>query len=111
MNLLVHITINTIAVFVVSRILPGITLDSFSTAIVVAVVLGIVNVFIKPILVILTLPLNLLTLGLFTIVINGVMVMVVDYLVVGFSVENLLWAILFSICISIVSSFLSNFVD
>lgn len=111
MNLLVHIIINTIAVFVVSRILPGITLDSFRTALVVAVVLGIVNVFIKPILVILTLPLNLLTLGLFTIVINGLMVMVVDYLVVGFSVENLLWAILFSIAISVVSSFLSNFID
>lgn len=108
MQLLSYLLINGIAVFVASYILPGVSIDSFQTAIIVAIVLGIVNAVIKPVLLFFTFPITLITLGLFTFVINGLMVLLVDYLVPGFRVDSFLWAIIFSFVISIVSSFLNT---
>ena len=78
------------------------------TAIVVAVILGIVNTLIKPILVLLTLPLTVLTFGLFAFIINAFMVLVVSRIVPGFEVDGFLWALLFSLVIAIISSFLNS---
>jgi putative membrane protein len=84
----------------------GVSVDNFATVVVVAVVLGVVNTFIRPILLIVTLPINFLTLGLFTLVINAFMVLLADYFVTGFSVESFTWALLFSLVLSIISSVL-----
>lgn len=108
MKLILHLLISGFAVFVASYILPGIKVDGFVTALIVAVVLGVINTFIKPIIVLLTLPINLITLGLFTIIINGALVLLTSAIVKGFFVENFLWAILFSLLVSVLSSFLNK---
>lgn len=111
MNIIIYLFVNGFAVFIASKILPGIHVDSFVTAIIIAVVLGVINTFIKPILSILAFPITLLTLGLFTLVINGVLVILASLLVSGFVVDNFLWAVAFSFITSLVSSFLRNAID
>lgn len=108
MGIIISLLINAVAVFGVSYFLPGIVVENFWTAIIVAVVLGIINTFIKPVLVILTLPITIVTLGLFALVINGFIIWLVGQFVPGFGVENFWWAIIFSILISIVSSLLNG---
>lgn len=103
-----RLLISGLSVIITSYILPGIHIESFFTAIVVGVVLGIINAIIKPILIILTLPINLMTLGLFTFLLNGLLVLATSSLVPGFRVDNFGWAILFSIVISCVSWFLDT---
>jgi putative membrane protein len=104
MNFLINLLLSGLAVFVSGRLIPGVMVDSFGTSIVVAIILSIVNAIIKPILVILTLPINIVTLGLFSVVINAVMILLVDAMVSGFSVEGFLTALLFSIVLSVVST-------
>lgn len=106
MRFLINLLINGFAVFVTAYFLEGVHLDNFLTAIVVSVVLGIVNTVVKPILSLLTLPLNILTLGLFNFVLNGLMILLVSKIVPGFSVVNIWWAILFSLVLSLVNWFL-----
>lgn len=108
MQLLVLLLINGLAVFIAAYILPGIRVDTFTTALVVAVVLGIVNTFLKPLLILLTLPITILTLGLFTFVINAFLVVLVGALVPGFYVQGFASALLFSLLVSLVSSFLHS---
>lgn len=105
MNALIYLLVNGLAVYVSSYILTGVHVSSFFVAIVVALILGLVNILLKPILLLLTLPINILTLGLFTLVINGIMVLLTTKLVPGFSVDSFWWAMLFSIVLSFVSSF------
>lgn len=102
----VNLIVSAIAVVVSAYILPGVKVDGLLTAVVVAVVLGAVNMFIKPILILLTLPLTILSLGLFTFVINALLILLVSNLVPGFKVEGFLSALLFSLVLSVVSSFL-----
>lgn len=106
MNPIINLLINALAVFVTAYILPGVKVSNFLTALVVAIVLAIVNVLLKPLILLLTLPINILTLGLFTFVINGLLILLVANVVKGFSVENIWWAILFSLVVSIVNSVL-----
>jgi len=106
MKLIINLLISSLAVFVSGYILPGIKIESFGTAVVVAVVLGIVNILIKPLFVILTLPVTILTLGIFALFINAIMILIVSALVPGFKVNGLLWAFVFGIVLSIVTSFL-----
>ena len=82
--ILISIILSSFAVFVAAKILPGIYVDSYTTAIVVAIVLGFINTFIRPLLLILTLPINILTLGLFTLVIMALCVMLASAIVPGF---------------------------
>lgn len=111
MGLLISILINGLAVFITANFLPGVKVDSFITAIIVAIVLGIVNFIVKPILHLLTLPITILTLGLFTFVINALMILLVDRLVPGFDVDNFWAALLFSLVLSLVSSLLHSLTD
>jgi len=106
MSLLINLLLSTIAVMATAYVLPGVNVDSFWTALVVAIALGIVNAILKPILIILTLPITILTLGLFTLVINALLVLLVTAFVPGFQVNGLLWAIIFGLVLSIVSGFL-----
>lgn len=108
MQLLLNLLITGLAVIITSYLLPGVHTDSFGVAILVAIVLGIVNIFIKPILVILTLPITVLSLGLFIFIINALMVLLVDSLLSGFAVNGFWWALLFSLVLSLVNTFLSS---
>lgn len=107
-RILGYLIINGIAVVIAGYILPGINIDSIWTALLIAVVLGIINAIIRPILVILTLPITILTLGFFILVINALLVLLVSNIVPGFTVDGFWWAMLFSIVVSLVSWFLNS---
>ncbi len=100
------ILINSIAVYVTAKVLEGVDVKDFVTAIVAAIVLALVNTFIKPVLVFLTLPVTIITLGLFVLVINALMIMLVDSLLEDFKVRNFGWALLFGIVLSVVNALL-----
>lgn len=99
---------NTIAALVAAYLLSGVHINSVSTAFFVAIVLALLNTFIKPILVLITIPITIVTLGLFLIVINVLIIEWTASIVAGFSVDSWLWALLFSIIISVVSSVLES---
>ena len=88
MGILINWILSALTILLTSQIVPGFKIDTFTTALLVAFVLGIVNAVIKPIIVILTLPINIITLGLFTFVINAALLMLVDRIVPGFKVEG-----------------------
>lgn len=111
MHILLSILINTIAVFVTASILPGVHLKNFLTALVVAVVIGIINALIRPLLLLLTLPINILTLGLFTFVIMGFCVLIATWIVPGFEVDSFWWAIGFALVLALISGFIRALTD
>jgi putative membrane protein len=108
MPLLIHWLLSALAIMIAAYILPGVHVATFFSALVVAVILGLINVFIRPLLLILTLPINILTLGLFTFVINALMIMLAANIVKGFSVDSFWWAMLFSIVLTLVGSLLKG---
>lgn len=103
---LIEILLSAIAVVVLANILPGIYVNSFLTAIVVAAVLILLNLFVKPLLIIFTLPVTIFTFGLFLLVINALIIMICDALVSGFRVDGFWYALLFSVLLSILQSVL-----
>lgn len=104
MNILVHILITMLALFLVDYLIPGIEVESIYAALIAAVVLGLLSVFVKPILVILTFPITIITLGLFIFVINAVLFLFAASFIDGFSVQGFLPALLGSLLLSIVST-------
>lgn len=106
MMILVSLILSTIAVFVTANILPGVKIESWGTALIVAVVLGLINAFLRPLLLLLTLPINILTLGLFTFVVIALCVMLASAIVPGFYVDGFWWAMAFAIVLAIINSFL-----
>lgn len=106
-NLVLKWALNSLALFVVMKLVPGIHIDKFTALLMATLVIGLLNTFVRPILVLLTLPVTFMTLGLFTLVINGIIFYLAAHLVSGFRVDgfgvSLLAAILFS-CISFVLS-------
>ncbi len=98
--------ISALAILVSANLLPGVHVASFFTALTVSVVLGIINAILKPILIILSLPITILTLGLFTLVIDALLILLTSALVPGFRVDGFWWAIIFSLVLSVVNSFL-----
>lgn len=109
METLISLLLSSVAVFVTAYILPGVHLNNFGTALVVAVVLGIINAFIRPLIFLLTLPINILTLGLFSFVIIGGLVMLVSMIVPGFVIDSFWWALAFAIVLAIINSFVHAF--
>lgn len=101
MSWIVRLLVVTIVVFLASKYIPGIQVESLTTALIAAVVLGLINLFIRPLLMILTLPINLITLGLFTLVINAVLFWVTGALVDGFDVDGFIPAFLGALVVSI----------
>ena len=95
--------VNTISVYVTSKLLSGVELKNFWSAVGVAIGLGLVNFFIKPIVSLLALPLTVITLGLFSIVVNALMIMIVDYFVDTFKIKSFGWAVGFSIIMSVIN--------
>jgi len=108
MNIFFSILVSTIAVFVTGFILPGIDIANIFVALVVAVVLGFINGIIRPILFVLTLPINILTLGLFTFVIMAFMVQLTSWIVPGFLVVNFWWALAFALVFALLNGFLNS---
>lgn len=104
MNILIRLLISALAVFICATVLPGAHVDGFMIAIVVAAVLALLNLLVKPILVILTIPITIITLGLFLLVINTILILLVDALVPGFTIDGFWWAFVFSILLSIINS-------
>lgn len=105
MYTILSLVLSTLAVLATAYILPGVHVSSFFTAFVVAVILGIANAFIFPFFLIITLPINILTLGLFTFVIMGLLVLGVSAIVPGFKVDGFWWAVAFAVVLAIVNSF------
>ncbi len=108
MNILIKILISACSVLVTSYLLPGVQLDSFLTAVVLAVVLTLLNYTLKPLLIVFTIPLTVLSLGLFLFIINAIVILIADSLVQGFEVNGFWWALGFSIIVSIINSFLND---
>ncbi|NTU46468.1 phage holin family protein [Candidatus Roizmanbacteria bacterium] len=108
MSFVMSLIISALAIFFASYIVPGVHIDSFVTALIGAVVLALVNAFLRPILLFFTLPITILTLGLFIFVVNAALVLLVSKLVPGFSIDNFWSALLFSLFVSVVSSLLQS---
>ncbi|HEX5655189.1 MAG TPA: phage holin family protein [Chitinophagaceae bacterium] len=108
MNFLLKILVIAAVSYGLAQILNGIHVSDFWTAIVFALVLAILNVFAKPILIILTLPVTLLTLGLFLFVINALIVLLASRFVEGFSIDNFWWGLLFSLLLSLIMSIIDK---
>jgi putative membrane protein len=108
MNSLIKILVIAALSFILANVLGGVHVDSFWTAIIFALVLAILNVFAKPVFIILTLPVTLVTLGLFLFVINALMVLLASKIVDGFIIDNFWWALLFSLILSFIMSFIDK---
>src|SRR3972149_38973 len=109
-NIILRLIILTLGVFVAAYLVPGIHIAGYGAAIKAALLLGFLNIFIKPALFLLTLPINILTLGVFTLIINGLLLWFVGAVVHGFSISGFFTALLGSIIISILSILLNRFI-
>ncbi len=107
-NLYIKILVTSIAVMVCANILPGVHLKNYTTALLLAFVLSLLNVFVKPILIALTIPFTLFTFGLFLLVVNALILLMADNLVDGFELDGFWYAMLFSIVLSILTSMLDS---
>lgn len=108
MNLLIKIIVTAVLVLLISNFMPGVHVAGFSTALIVAIVLGLLNIFIKPILVLFTLPVTILTLGLFLLIINALIIILCTNIVGGFKVDTFFTALLFSIVLSVLQSVMNG---
>ena len=109
MKTLIHFVVSTIAILITAYILPGVHVSGLLAAFVLAVVLGAINLILRPILIFLTLPITILSLGLFVLVINGLLVMLASYIVPGFTVDGFWYAFLFGIVLAIINWVLEIF--
>ena len=103
MAILVNWLISALVILIAAYILPGVAVENFWTALVVAVILGILNALLKPLLILLTLPITIVTFGLFLLVINALVVLLVSAIVPGFHIDGFWWAVLFSIIVSLIN--------
>lgn len=110
LNIIIHWLVASAAFLVTAYILPGVTVTSFGTAVIAAGLLGIINAVIRPILIFLTLPITVITMGLFLFVINALIILGISEIVEGFGVANFWWALLFSIILSLINSFFLSIV-
>jgi putative membrane protein len=109
-SFLIRLLITALAVILTSYLLPGVHVESFLSALVLSLLLALLNVTLKPILVIITIPVTFLTLGLFLLVINALMILLADAILPGFIVDGFWWALLFSIVLWVINSLLRSLV-
>ena len=107
MNFITNIIVTSVAVLIVAHLLPGVKVDAFTTSLLVALALAFMNAIVKPVLTILTIPITILSLGLFLIVINGIIIILTDKLIDGFEVRSFWWALFFSFILSITTGILN----
>jgi putative membrane protein len=108
MNGIIRFLLSGLAVLLTAYLLPGVDVTNFGYALLVAAVLSLVNAIVKPILIIFTIPITVLTFGLFLLVINALMILLVDYFVPGFEVNGFWWALAFSLILSIFNSMFTD---
>jgi len=111
MTIILRILFNALGLLLIAEFIPGITVNSFYAALIAAVVLGILNAVVRPILLILTLPITILTLGLFALVINAALFLFAASFIEGFAVTNFWYALLGSLLMSIVSTVGSRWIN
>lgn len=104
MNIIIRFLLSGVAVMLTAYLLPGAHVEDYWAALLVAVLISVSNVIVKPILVIFTIPITILTLGLFLLVVNAVIILMVDYFVDGFYVDGFWWALAFSLILSVFNS-------
>lgn len=108
MRILINLIVTALIVFLLSNFLPGVSVDGIGSSIVVVIVMAILNIFVKPILQIISIPITILTLGLFLFVINAFIIWLCSVLVSGFHVESFWSALLFSLVLSIIQSIIGG---
>jgi len=101
-----YLIVNSLVVFFFAYILSGVKVKSFFTAIGISILLALINTFIKPLILFFTIPLTVLTLGLFILVVNAWILMIIDNMIDGFEIKNFWWAVLYSILISAANALL-----
>lgn len=106
MAFILKLLVSGLGVLISARLLAGVTVRNYLHAILTAALIGVFNAVLKPILVILTIPITILTLGLFLLVINALLLMLVDKLLSGFSIKNFWWALVFSLVLSVINAVL-----
>ncbi|PKH50510.1 hypothetical protein CXF68_07295 [Tenacibaculum sp. Bg11-29] len=106
MKTFLKILLTALAVIILANVLPGITINSYVTAVIVAVTISLLNMFVRPLLVFFTLPATIVTLGLFLFVINAIIILLAGNLITGFAVSGFFTALLFSVLLSVFRSFL-----
>jgi len=111
MTVLLVWILNAVALLVVAYILPGIVVASFWSAMWAALVLGLINILVKPLFVLLTLPITIVTVGLFLFVINALMFWLAGSILKGFQVKGFWWAVLGALLYSLISGFLTNLIN
>jgi putative membrane protein len=111
MTLLLVWILNAVTLLIVAYILPGIVVSSFWSAMLAAVVLGLINMLVKPIFILLTLPITIVTLGLFLLVINALMFWLAGSILKGFQVNGFWWAVIGALFYSVISGFLTSLIN
>ena len=111
MSILVKWLLSSIAVLLAAYLLPGVSVTSFGTALIVAAILALLNAVLRPVLVVLTIPITIVTLGLFLLVINALIILLTDSLISGFEVSNFWWALLFSFLLSILGALFDDIAE
>jgi putative membrane protein len=111
MNFIIRILITAAVAWGLSSLLSGVHVADFKTALIFAVVLAVLNAIVKPILALLTLPITLITLGLWLFVLNAIIILIADRFIDGIKIDGILWAIIFSLLLSVLSSILSAIFD
>jgi len=111
MSLIVKWLLSAIAIMITAYLLPGVSVESFWAALIIAVILAVFNAILKPVLVILTIPITILTLGLFLLVINAIIILLTDAMIAGFAVSNFWWALAFSVIMAILGSLFNDIAE
>jgi len=108
MKLIIKLLLYAVAILITSYLLPGVHVEDFTSAFILAGVLALLNITIKPLLIILTIPFTVVTLGLFLIVINALIILLADSIIPGTSIDGFWWAVLFSIIVSVLNGIFSG---
>lgn len=106
MKLIIKLLLTALAVVVLSKILPGVAVEGYGSAIIVAIVIALLRLIVQPILVLLTLPITIVTFGLFLLIINAFIILMAAYFIDGFAVSSIWWALLFSLLLSLFQALL-----
>lgn len=111
MSGILQFLLSGLAVLLSAYLLPGVDVDNYGYALLAAAVISLTNMVVKPILIILTIPITVLTLGLFLLVINAIVILLVDFFVPGFYVDGFWWALVFSLILSVFNGMFSGLVE
>lgn len=110
MKLILKLLLTAVAVFVLAEILPGVQVAGYGSAVVVAIVLALLRLIVKPILIILTLPITIITFGIFLLFINAIIILMASYLLGSFHVSSIWWALLFSLLLAFFQAILFSLI-